>query len=376
MRSRAVSVRTTSAEYMVSVGAGVLSDLGRCAAAVAPTARRVALIHDAALPEELVASAHAALGGLTVIRLPLEASEPGKSIQTWAAMIAEMARHRLERSDLAVALGGGIVGDIAGFAAGAYRRGIPIIQCPTTLLAMVDASVGGKTGVNLGLDGRLLKNAVGVFHQPAQVLADVDTLRSLPRVHLASGLAECIKHAMIAGPFGQPDLGEWLDANSASIAEFDPGTLVELVARNVALKGAVVVTDEKERATGASGRAVLNLGHTFAHAIEVLPALGLTHGQAVALGLVCAAAYAESSGACDPGAGVMRTLLHRLAWAGLPSSIKGLPDSESILDAMRDDKKSDGGGLRLVVPTAIDSAEVRRHPDETLVRLAIDRIRA
>jgi 3-dehydroquinate synthetase len=373
---RTVSIRTASAFYDVAVGAGLLAGLGQRAAAIAPTARRVALIYDASLPESLVAATARSLDRLTVIQIPLHAAEQSKSIQTWAELLSEIARHRLERSDLVLALGGGIVGDVAGFAAAAYRRGLAIIQCPTTLLAMVDASVGGKTGVNLALDGRLLKNAVGVFHQPAQVVADVNALRSLPRVHVASGLAECIKHAMIAGPFGQPDLGAWLDDHASGIAALDPGTLVELVARNVALKGAVVGTDEREQAAGAAGRALLNLGHTFAHAIEVLPGLGLTHGQAVGLGLVCAASYAESSGACDPGAGVLRTLLHRLAWAGLPATVRGLPDSASVLEAMRDDKKSDGGALRLVVPTGLASAEVRRNPDEALIRLAIDRIRA
>src|SRR5262249_55537754 len=156
-------------------------------------------------------------------------------------------RHKLERSDLVIALGGGLTGDVAGFAAATYRRGLPIIQCPTTLLAMVDASVGGKTGVNLELTpGDLKKNMVGAFHQPSAVIADVNVLTSLPDRTFRAGLAECLKHSMLSADFGDPGLQDWMLAQRDPLLRRVPATLTELVHRNVTVKAAVVGRDERE----------------------------------------------------------------------------------------------------------------------------------
>jgi 3-dehydroquinate synthetase len=226
-------------------------------------------------------------------------------------MLGDLALAELERSDLVVAMGGGILGDVAGFAAGLHRRGVRIVQCPTTLLAMVDASVGGKTGVNLraGIDGSpvLLKNAVGVFHQPSLVVADVDALASLEPRELRCGLAECIKHAAISGGSGQDllSLAGLTDAMPRLLLG-DAEVLASLVEQNVGLKARVVAGDERELAIGSTpGRRALNLGHTFAHAIEGCEGTRVEvggsnqhpkHGEAVGIGLIAAARLAELLG--------------------------------------------------------------------------------
>jgi 3-dehydroquinate synthetase len=210
--------------YDVAIGEGVLSELGpRLAEVVAP--RRALLVHDDRLPDDAIATARDSLAAAEVrtITEPLAASEANKTIDTVNRLLHVMAEAKLDRTDALVALGGGVVGDIAGFAAAIYRRGIPFVQCPTTLLAMVDASVGGKTGVNLGLRTGLKKNLVGAFWQPALVLADTALLNTLPERHLRAGLAECLKHGLIASSPSGPgertpgELFEWTNAHLLKI---------------------------------------------------------------------------------------------------------------------------------------------------------------
>ena len=372
---RTVPVRTASAHYAVTIGDDALSTLGEQVRSLMPRAAAAFLVLDANIPEPTLARARASLEplGLRTDETKLTPTEPDKSIETWTDLLARFAGHRLERTDAVIAIGGGIVGDTAGFAAAAYRRGIPVIQCPTTLLAMVDASVGGKTGVNLSNPaGDLLKNFVGAFHQPAAVIADIASLGSLTPREFACGLAECIKHAMISADYNDPELGSWIDAHADRITDQDHETLTELVARNVAVKAAVVGTDERETATGSAGRALLNLGHTFAHAIETIPSLDLRHGEAVALGLVCAARYAKLAGISD----VQNTLASRLTRAELPTSVADLPPSGVIAERMRDDKKATSGKIRLVVPTGPGTAAVIDDTEPQLIERAIDAIRA
>ncbi|MEM9167529.1 MAG: 3-dehydroquinate synthase family protein [Planctomycetota bacterium] len=374
MTPSTVSVAAGASAYEVSIGAGVLETLGQRISALLPRARAGFVVLDANLPRSTKDLAIDTLrsAGLRLGTRELTPSETDKSVATWNDLLARFAGHRLERTDVVVAFGGGIVGDTAGFAAAAYRRGVPVIQCPTTLLAMVDASVGGKTGVNLPTgSGDLHKNFVGAFHQPAAVLADTSVLASLEPRDFACGLAECIKHTMIAGGFGDEGLGAWFDAAMDRIVAQDEAALTELVARNVALKAAVVATDERETATGPAGRALLNLGHTFGHAIETLPELGLLHGEAVGLGLVCAARYAKLVGSAD----VEATLRERLTRATLPTMIERLPPSGEIVSRMRDDKKAVGGRLRLVVPTGAATAEVVDADDARRIERAMDAIR-
>lgn len=373
--------------YEVVVGPGVLVELGAAVARVLPGSsggRRAFLIHDDALPASTVASAGASLAGagFNVTAASAHATEEDKSYHSFARLMALIAETKHERRDPVIALGGGIVGDLAGFVAASYRRGVPIVQCPTTLLSMVDASVGGKAGINLNVHGHLKKNLVGAFWQPMVVMADTDTLASLSDRHLRAGLAECLKHGMIAG---ETDAGllAWTLDHLDAVMERDSAVLAELIERNVRVKASFVGDDEREEKSSAEGgRAMLNLGHTFAHAIETVPGLSPTgdaadaplhHGEAVALGLV-AAAYTASA-------------LHRIPWAdaerirrsvesaGLPTSVIGLPGEEAMLEQMMHDKKVSDGRLRLVLPAGLTRASIVEDPPYEAVRVGITAIR-
>ncbi len=386
-----VRVRTASRSYDVVVGSELESTDPLGASVVASLdrpARAALLVVDSNLPESVPDEAARSLEetGLRVERVSFVPSERDKSFETLERILKACASARLERTDPVVALGGGIVGDVAGFAGATYRRGVPLIQCPTTLLSMVDASVGGKTAVNLEVDrdggAGLRKNMVGAFHQPNLVRADVSVLASLPDRHFRSGLAECVKHAMISADFEDADLGSWMRSNLDAILAREPDALSSLVARNVAVKARVVALDEQERAA-AGGRALLNLGHTFAHAIEPIPTLSptgdasdapLQHGEAVALGLVCACAASERLHKLDPS--IRAQLVELLTRIGLPTSVAGLGRDDEIVGAMHDDKKVASGRLRLVLPIGAGRAATLDDPPIEVVRAAIGAIRA
>ncbi|MFZ4429219.1 MAG: 3-dehydroquinate synthase [Phycisphaerales bacterium] len=372
------------------VGAGLLANIGPVvAAALRRQARRAFIVADSRLPGSFTLAAAESLKGVGLSSrvVAVKPSEQEKSLASLERLLVEMARTRLERDDIVVAMGGGIVGDLAGFAAAVYRRGVPIVQCPTTLLAMVDASVGGKTGINLDTgEGPLaepLKNLVGAFHHPHVVIADVDTLRSLPPRTLRCGLAECIKHGLLAGGAGDPGLFDWTRGKLASILSADPATLAELVSRNIALKARVVEQDEREQASDeAGGRALLNLGHTFGHALETLPGLighpgslpgGLHHGEAVGIGLVAAATLGAAMGLTPPDmAASLRELLEE---AGLPTRVDHLPEDGRIIDRMRHDKKVQASAMRFIVPLAGHAAKVVRDPPLQGIAAALQSVR-
>ncbi len=381
--TRTVVVHAASRDYEVVVGEGLLDSIGERLAPRFGPGRRAFLVYDAGLPDEAVIGVSRSLAhrGFHVSAASVHAEETRKTLGTLANLLVDLAESRQERGEPVIALGGGVVGDVGGFLAATYRRGIPVIQCPTTLLAMVDASVGGKTGVNLLTDAGLLKNMVGAFHQPDVVLADVGVLRSLPDRQFRAGLAECVKHALLSADAGDPDLLAWTLANAPRIVQRDTGVLIELIARNVAIKAAIVAGDEREESTGDGGRALLNLGHTFAHAIEPLPdlALGqshitLLHGEAVALGLRAAAACARRAGLCP--AGLPAALDEALAACGLPHEVSGLPPSAALLQRMSHDKKVLKGRTRLVLPLGEGRARVVENPPVEAVRAGLDAIRA
>jgi 3-dehydroquinate synthetase len=372
--------------YDVQIGPGLLSSLGQSIRRLVPNAARAVLVYDSALPVSLVRDARTSLAhaAFSVEQALLQADESLKSLDALTPLLSTLASHKLERTEPVIALGGGIIGDLAGFAAAIYRRGVPVVQCPTTLLSMVDASVGGKTGANLLLPGGdLKKNLVGAFHQPHAVLADTDTLRSLPARELRGGLAECLKHGMLSAAFNDPDLFSWTLAALPRILALHSETLVELIARNVAVKARVVAGDEREEAPSAQGgRALLNLGHTFGHAIETLPTLSpdndpahapLTHGEAVSLGLHAAAACAVelgiATGECP------KRVKNALSAAGLPAAVRGLPSSDHILQLMAHDKKVAAGRLRLVLPKGDGTCVVVDDPPRQAVLRAIEAIR-
>lgn len=375
-----VRVDLAERSYDVVAGPGVLGELGACARKASPGGTRVFVGIDHHLP---AVTRDAALGSLRAsgfepTTLDVIATEEEKSLGQLDRVLGAMTTSRLERTEPAVALGGGITGDLVGFAAGVYRRGVPVIQCPTTLLAMVDASVGGKTGVNLSVRGRqgegLKKNFVGVFHQPRGVLADVGTLGSLPEREYRGGLAECVKHGMLSAEFGDAGLLAWLLAQREAIARRDQGVLGELVFRNVGVKARVVAGDEREEAPGIGGRALLNLGHTFGHAIETLPGLfpyadssesPLKHGEAVSLGLVAAATTALEMGMVQSSE--VAELVEALGVFGLPVRVSGLPPVSRLIELMGHDKKVQAGRLRLVLPTGGGRSRVVDAPPENAV---------
>ena len=270
--------------------------------------------------------------------------EDHKNLATIGALTERMAEIGLDRHSTVIALGGGIPGDVAGFAASVYMRGIRYIQVPTTLLAQVDSSVGGKTGVNLPQG----KNLVGTFHQPSLVFIDVSFIKTLPEREYLTGLAEVIKYGIIwdSSFFG------FLEQNQTAIGSRDPECLQQMVHRCCAIKADIVAQDETEGGI----RALLNLGHTFGHALEALTGYRrYNHGEAVAIGIVLGARLAAESGRLSPGDhDRIKSLIFSL---GLPTTYERLA-SDDIITQMRRDKKSVGGRLQLVLPTRIGSSQL------------------
>lgn len=370
--------------YEVVIGAGLLNGLGQRAASLT-AGRRAFVVVDEGVPAALRDAALGSLraAGFAVTMQTLHPSETNKTIDTASRLLHAIAGTAHERRDPVIALGGGVTGDIAGFVAATWRRGVPVIQCPTTLLSMVDASVGGKTGVNIAQGPDLRKNMVGAFWQPSLVLADIDALASLSERHLRSGLAECIKHGLISHAT-DPDLFTWTNAALVKCRMGDKAVLTELVARNVRVKASFVQDDEREEKPSAEGgRALLNLGHTFGHAIETLERLSpdglpehapLQHGEAVAFGLVAAAATSCALGRLSAeDRDAVRVAVERL---GLESRLLGLPSDDELLRAMAHDKKVIGGKLRLVLPVSLGRSVVVEDPDPGAVRAGLEAIRA
>jgi len=345
--------------YDVVVGRGVLAGLGSL---VAPIARGRTVI----VTDETVAALHgpAALAsleaaGVRARLLSVPAGEASKSFAELERVIDRLLAFGLDRSDLIIALGGGVVGDLAGLAAALFMRGIDFVQVPTTLLAQVDSSVGGKTAI----DTPRGKNLVGAFHQPRLVVADIDLLATLPLRQLRSGWAEVLKHGLIcdAGFF------DWLAAEGALGAAGDPAALERAVVRSVEIKSAIVGEDERE----AGRRALLNLGHTFGHAIEAEAGFDeavVTHGEAVALGCVLAWRFSAATGLC--GADQADRVQAVIAGASLPTRLAevGAFTANGLLDRMSGDKKAEGGRLTLILARAIGEAFVARHVDLEAVR--------
>jgi 3-dehydroquinate synthase len=290
----------------------------------------------------------------------LPGGEEQKTLGNVALVIDALVAARLNRDGLVLALGGGVIGDVAGFAAASYQRGIAIVQLPTTLLAMVDSSVGGKTGVNHPGG----KNLIGAFHQPTAVIADTDTLSTLPDRQLRAGLTEIVKAALVsdAGFFA------WLETHVPKLLRRDPDTLEEAIRRACAIKAAIVVEDEREQGR----RALLNLGHTFGHAIEAGAGFGtVLHGEAVAAGLVLAAELSARTGRL-PGADALR-VRELLASAGLPVDPPRLGRAR-MQELMAMDKKVKGGQVRLVLLDGIGKAVVTaEYPPEALASLLEER---
>jgi 3-dehydroquinate synthase len=332
-------------KYSVVIGSGLLESLGERVKALAP-APTCGIVTDSNVAKHYLARAKTSLAGAgyRVIEHVIPAGEQHKTLGNASAALDALLHAKVERATPVIALGGGVVGDLGGFVAESLLRGVPFVQAPTTLLSAVDASVGGKVGV----DHAAGKNLIGAFHQPKLVLTDISTFRTLPTRELQCGLAECIKHAVIrdAGLF------DFIERNAAKIAAMDEAALADLVAWNVRIKAAIVEEDPFEKGV----RALLNLGHTFGHAIEnVMDYAGVQHGEAVALGMVAAGRLANKLGKFPDAS--LRRMIALIGRVGLPTSIGGL-DPDKTYAAMFTDKKVSAGKLRLILPTSVGSAEI------------------
>jgi 3-dehydroquinate synthase len=358
--------------YDVVVGHSVLDELP---AMLGADVRRVAVCHSEALTE-LADRAVARLGGdVEVLRLPLPDGEAAKTAEVAIGAWEQLGAAGFTRSDAVVTVGGGATTDMGGFIAATWLRGVPVVHVPTTLLAMVDAAVGGKTGMNTGAG----KNLVGSFHEPAGVVCDLDLLSTLPPAELVAGLGEVVKCGFIA------------DASILGLVEKDPSAaldpssaeLRELVERAIRVKVDVVVDDLREQGgkDGHPGREALNYGHTLAHAVEKGTGYAVRHGEAVALGMLFVAELARLTGHLDDETAARHATV--LESVGLPTSLSASlsaagvqePGFDDLLATMRVDKKARGARLRFVVLDGLARPTILADPDETVLRAAYDRVR-
>jgi 3-dehydroquinate synthase len=317
----------------------------------------VAIITNEVVAPLYLSKVSEALAGARVTEIVLPDGEQTKNWQTLNRVFDALLEARCGRDTLIVALGGGVIGDLAGFAAAVYQRGVAFVQVPTTLLAQVDSSVGGKTAINHALG----KNMIGAFHQPRAVISDVATLDTLPDRELRSGLAEVIKHGLAL----DAALFEWLESDIEKILKKDPKALAHAVRRSCELKARIVAADERE----SGARALLNFGHTFGHAIEAATGYGTwLHGEAVAAGMVMAAELSALMGHLKKTeVSRVRDLLKR---AGLPVAGPALAP-ERLVELMALDKKAAKGRTRFVVLESIGRAALRAGIDDAAVRRAV-----
>jgi 3-dehydroquinate synthase len=349
---REVVVPLAQRSYTIAIGEGLLDRRDLLAPIVA--GRQVAIVTNVTVAPLYAARLRAALepDADCVVEVALPDGESHKHLGTLNSIFDALLEHRFDRSAILVALGGGVVGDMTGFAAAVYQRGIDFIQVPTTLLAQVDSSVGGKTGINHPMG----KNMIGAFHQPRLVLADVGCLATLPQRELSAGLAEVIKHGAIAD-------AAYLEAVERALPALlarDPGALADAVARSCEIKAGVVGSDERESGL----RAILNFGHTFGHAIEAGLGYGeWLHGEAVGAGMVMAADLSRRLGLLDAAAA--GRLREAIAAAGLPVRGPAWP-ADRYVELMSVDKKAERGTPRFVLLEGLGRACVRRAPDDAV----------
>jgi 3-dehydroquinate synthase len=349
-----IPVREPGGSYDICLGTGLLSQAGKLFVKRGLPPGPVAIISNEVIAKKLYPALQSGLeeAGFAPTLCLVPEGEQHKTLATISGIYDQLLAAGLDRKNPVVALGGGVIGDMTGFAAATYLRGVPFVQIPTSLLSMVDASVGGKTGVDLPQG----KNLVGAFKQPHLVIIDADVLESLPAVEFRSGLAEVIKHGII----GNPDLFVQLE-------EHGPTSMVHLLADAVRVKVEVVQEDPYEQGR----RALLNLGHTFGHAIELVSNFAVRHGEGVALGLVASSNMAVELGRCSPElAARIRKLVERV---GLPVQWSGL-DIDAVHAAMSYDKKRSGKTVRFIIPQALGDVVMIDDPGHDVVRRALGTI--
>ncbi len=358
---RTVDVSLGNRSYQIFIADGLLQSAGERISSLRPGVR-VAIVSDETVfglhGDALMASLDAAgIGHTAIIVRPGEAS---KSMPVFSHVVNSILAAKLERNDLVIAFGGGVIGDLAGFAASVARRGMDFVQIPTTLLAQVDSSVGGKTGINCA-EG---KNLIGTFHQPVLVLADTGLLRTLSPREFRAGYAEVAKYGLI----DRPGFFDWLEANRSDLFAFGP-SLGQAVATSCGAKAEVVAADETE--TGA--RALLNLGHTFGHALESATGYDsarLVHGEGVSIGMVLAHEFSNRLNLCD--ADTVERVKDHLGSIGLPVSVKqipgSLPDAQGLLQFITQDKKVKRGKLTFILTRGLGKSFIANDvsPSEVL----------
>jgi 3-dehydroquinate synthase len=347
--------------YSILIGASLLGDAATFAAL--PNASTALIVSNVTVAPLYAQRLQAALQGrfktIHVVTLP-----DGEVYKDWATLqlvFDALLQHGCDRKTVLFALGGGVVGDMTGFAAASYMRGVPFVQVPTTLLAQVDSSVGGKTGINHPLG----KNMIGAFYQPLQVVCDLDVLNTLPARELSAGLAEIIKY----GPIADMAFFDWIESNLDALLAKEPAALAHAIRRSCEIKASVVAQDERESRL----RAILNFGHTFGHAIESGLGYGeWLHGEGVGCGMVMAAQLSQRLGLVDQA--FVARLTRLIERAGLPvrgPQLSSTDNAGRYLELMRVDKKSEAGEIRFVVITEPGKAALRSAP-EALVREVID----
>ena len=356
-----VRVNLGRRSYDIRIGAGLIGDAGTHAAPLI-AGREVAVVTD-----ENVARHHLAKLRDSFERVGVSAAcktlRPGEDTKSWAelqSVVGWLLSRRIERNGLIVALGGGVVGDLAGFAAAILRRGVACVQIPTSLLAQVDSSVGGKTGINVE-EG---KNLVGAFHQPSLVLCDLEVLDTLPKREFLSGYAEVAKYGLL----GDRRFFEWLEGNGQAMLEGNRAALGHAVRRSCSIKAGIVADDEREHGR----RSLLNLGHTFCHALEAATGYSdrLRHGEGVAIGCCLAFEASLRLGYCSPDEPErVRAHFRRMGMKSALSDVPGpLPSAEALMELMRQDKKVVGGKRRFILAKAIGDAFVCDDADEDIIR--------
>ena len=360
MKNEIVHVDLAGRSYDITIGQGLLAQAGT---RLTPLLKRkfAAIVTDDNVGRYHLEKLETALSasGIQHRNVILPAGEKTKSYESLGHLCDQLLVAGVERRDGVIALGGGVIGDLTGFAAAILRRGVNFIQIPTSLLAQVDSSVGGKTGINSPLG----KNLIGAFHQPVAVLADLDVLQTLPQRQRAAGYAEIVKYGLL----GDADFYNWLDQNVEAMMAGDIAATAHAVKTSCEMKARIVAEDETE--TGV--RALLNLGHTFGHALEAATGYSdtLLHGEAVAIGMVQAFGFSESLGHCAQG--LSRKLADHLRRAGLPthtSEIKAkLPPPEGLLKLMYQDKKAEGGKLTFILAKDIGQTFIAKGVDEAKV---------
>ncbi len=363
MAEKKVKVEAASASYDITIGAGILKDAGARLKPLLPSKKCCVVTDEQVAKLYLIDFMHAleAAGFTPMPPVILPAGEETKNFEQLQHIVEKALSYKLDRKSTLIALGGGVIGDITGFAASITMRGIPFVQVPTTLLAQVDSSVGGKTAINT----KLGKNLVGAFYQPRHVLIDTETLKTLPERESKAGYAEIVKYGLI----NDAKFFDWLDANGTAVLAGEPAALTEAVRASCQSKADIVAADETET---KDIRALLNLGHTFGHALEAIGGYDgrLLHGEAVGIGTLLAFRFSAMLELC-PAADVARVEAH-FSKLGLITRAPFKADAATVLEKMRGDKKAEDGKLTLILARGIGKAFVARDVDAGVLKTFLD----